>query len=579
VRVVSLTEDQPFVRNSLRIVCLTILIVVPILEAFRGLDVTDTGFVLTSQRLIFTFPADVSYWFHLWLTNVIGGIVDLVFGSFGVLPHKLAAAVIFWCMIVIIFRMYRNRVQADTILVAVTIAIGFAFYRKINIIHYNNLSALFYLLGASLLLKGLIEQKSRFVFFSGFVLGLNIFIRIPNILGLGLILVPYGLDLITRDQERRIRAGVKDLGSFSLGAAMAIIIAVLAMLALGHWSIYLRSLGDLANSSTVEAGDYGLREVIRRPIRDTLSAIQWGLAAALVIAAFSALASLLKKNWMRMPFAVVGVFLVYYFAIGTIFSRFGSSFIYRSSAGLCYLAVAFIVLDQRSDRKLRLSCVLIACISLALNCGSDTGITVSTYAFPAMFPALMCVAMSLKSFPRTVTQTSRYHPLSASALVVSVLFVGFSIYAVENGIYRDANRAGSVARHPQIRWILTGHARAQVLDEALPVISSFVSPGTILFAYDSLPLVYFATKTRPYLGNSWPAQYNPKYLNLLLKRQESVKTLPVVLLARANPRRGAWPLRDEPISDSWPVELFMARNNYQMVWENSAFKLYLPPKL
>ncbi len=41
-------------RRCLRAACFVLLVAVPLLQAFRGLNLTDKGFVLTNQRLVFS---------------------------------------------------------------------------------------------------------------------------------------------------------------------------------------------------------------------------------------------------------------------------------------------------------------------------------------------------------------------------------------------------------------------------------------------------------------------------------------------------------------------------------------------
>src|SRR4029450_14163246 len=64
----------------IELLCLAWIVSVPLVEAFRGVDLTDTGFLLSNQYWILHDPSAASYWFHLWLTNLIGGLVRLAGG-------------------------------------------------------------------------------------------------------------------------------------------------------------------------------------------------------------------------------------------------------------------------------------------------------------------------------------------------------------------------------------------------------------------------------------------------------------------------------------------------------------------
>jgi hypothetical protein len=552
--------------------CFVALIAVPVAEAFRGLDLTDMGFVLTNQRFVFGHPERVAYWFHLWLTNVVGGLVDLLFGRFGVLPHKLAAAAIFWATLGSIACLYRKKVPGILILAALTISMAFDFFNKINIVHYNNLSALLYALGAAALCEAATGAKRRMYFLSGFVLALNVFARVPNVIGLGLIAVPWALGLFIRDPDDRFRLGWKDYASFMAGALAAVLASLIAMALLGHLGHYLHSLNDLANSRTMDAGSYGLGAQVKRPLRDIFRSLAYGLPFAAALGLVSAAVSLFRRRLVRLAL-LIAIGLAACFVAPSIFRMRGT--ILYFPAGICYWASLATLLDKGASRGLKLATAMSACLCLALNVGSDTGINVASYLFPAMFPALLAFSRaSARAF--RLGKSAAYAPLRDSVFVVIAFFAGVSIFMIANGVYRDVNSMVRTARVEQLGHEFTSEPRAAALEEAMAVIEAAAPPESVLFAYDSICLIHFATRTLPYLDNPWPAQYHPDYLKRLLKEKERREPLPPVLLAKRNPRSNSW-----PDSSRSPVHLetvmeFLDRNGYRLSWESSAFALYLP---
>ena len=566
-----LSTESRLLRRIVYSVCLATLVAVPVFEAFRGLDVTDMGFVLTNQRFVFTHPASVSYWFHLWLTNVVGGVVDLLFGRFGVLPHKLAAAVIFWAMAASVFVLYRRSGQRMLVLIGVTVSMAFNFTQKINIVHYNNLSALLFVLGAALLCEGSLSRQSWLFGLSGLVFALNAFARIPNLAGIGLIFVPAILDLFIPDPAHKLKVSAMNYMAFLLGVAAAAAVALAALSLLGHLPYYVQALRDLGNSNSIDAGSYGVKRVILRPIRDTLFSLGYGAPFAIALALVSAAVSLWKSRFV-MAAGGVAVAVVAYLCIGLPLIR---AQLPRATAGLCYWAALAILFDRRASREIKLSAVIAACLALALNLGSDTGIAVSMYVYPAMFPALLYAARSASGILASRI-ASGYRPMRSLAAVVAALFLGVSIFNIRYGVYRDVQTIHRTVRDPQLAHIFTSDARAQALEAVLPVIRSYVRPGGELLAYDSLCLIHFATSTLPYLNNPWPAQYKPSYLDEALRSKEKHGPLPVVVLARSNPRGSAWPSGTRPPANMEPVHAFLARNAYHLAWESPAFQIYTP---
>ena len=290
----------------LKILCLAAIIAVPLLQSFRGLDLTDTGFVATNQRFIFTDPARVSYWFHLWLTNVVGGVIDLLFGGAGLLPMKLAAAVIFWGTAAAAFKLFKAAMPRELLWVGVAVSMVFGFADKINIVHYNNLSTLFMALGAWLIVDGCISRRRGLLFAAGFVLGLSILARVPNGLALALILIPLIVDLAAANASHRIRPDGKGVLLYAAGAAAALAVGLSVMAALGHLHLYLASLRDLGASPERRAPTTDRRCCCCEPARDGVLAVVLGAISLGAITGLAAvLGPLLKSRVVRVGVVVL----------------------------------------------------------------------------------------------------------------------------------------------------------------------------------------------------------------------------------------------------------------------------------
>jgi hypothetical protein len=560
-------SGRPYATVAM-IFCLAAIIIVPLLQAFRGLDLTDTGFVATNQRLIFSDPARVAYWFHLWLTNILGGVVDLIFGRWGLLPMKLAAAVIFWGTAAAAFKLFKSALPRELVWVGVTVSIVFGFADKINIIHYNNLSALFMALGAWLITDGCISKRRVLLFAAGFTLGLSVLVRVPNALGLGLIFIPLILDAVTGGRSGRLRADSRGVLLYIAGAIAALLIGFSVMASLGHLPLYLASLRDLGASTGTEGSQYRSSMLFLRPARDGVLAVVLGTLSLAFITVLAAVIGLLKSRIMRTGLLMLaGILLCVAFFRG--FPGDPVSYTaFRAIAGLGYLAAlaAALFLVAPGDERLRAGSAMAAAVVIVLTVGSDTAIKVSTYAFPLLVPGILGV---LSRISRVKLPPSERGLTSLSALVVVIVLGALSVFGLARSIYRDTFRMTRTVNHPMLAGIFTSPARAQALEEALPVISSFAPPGSDLLAYDSLGLIHFATCTRPYLDNPWPSLYPSSEL-------EWQGPLPVVVLAAHNPRSAAWPMNSQPPVRVDIVRAFLERHGYTLKWQNDALAVYLP---
>jgi hypothetical protein len=219
-----------------------LLVFFPLVLMLQGIDFTDTGWVLSNYQQIFSDPQSVSYWFHLWLPNIIGGFWNALFGWGGLLSFKIAAVIIFWLTAFCIYGIYKSFFSSKYILPALLLGMAFHFPSKITVIHYNNISMLFLTFGAAALFFG-IEKKARPpIFLSGGVLILAVFARLPNILGMSFVLVL----IYARLMEKGSRANlVKDVGFFFLGALTAAVVVIAVMFLIGHLYLYRNAVFDL----------------------------------------------------------------------------------------------------------------------------------------------------------------------------------------------------------------------------------------------------------------------------------------------------------------------------------------------
>ena len=549
--------------------CLALLAVVPLLQAIRGLDLTDTGFVATNQQLFFAAPQSVAYWFHLWLTNLLGGLVYLAFGQWGLLPMKLAAAVIFWLTILAMYRLYREEVPAILILLGAACGMPFDFFGKINIVHYNNLSTLFLVWGVFFLAKGVLERHTGHMFMAGFLLAVNTFVRLPNVIAIGFIVLIPLFNLIERDKAKRLPCGVKEYLAYLAGCIAAVAIVLAVMTILGQRELYFNALRDLGSSTVSEGSHYKWRQIIKRPLFDVLHSLVYGGGAIALVLLLSALFSWLRKTWTRAVVVFLAACLTCMFVAQTgIVASFRAK-LYFVVAGMGYWAVLYVFFGLRKTLSpyLRLAFLLAACCVLVLNVGSDTGISVSTYAFPlvliAVFQAFSSVGRERRAFRYTVA-------------IVVIALSAIGLVAIRDDVYRDTAKFDAQVHDSALAGIFTSAARARELEKILPVIRSFAPQDSDVLMADSIGLLHFATKTRPWLGNPWPVLWTDPELDLHIRARESSGPLPPVVLTTLNPRGPGWPVEGREPVGMVPIRSFLARHSYLLAWHDEVMEIWTP---
>ena len=103
-----------------------------------------------------------------------------------------------------------------------------------------------------------------------------------------------------------------------------------------------------------------------------------------------------------------------------------------------------------------------------------------------------------------------------------------------------------------------------------------------------MPMLNYATATRPYMRNSYPWLYEAEtFKTELYKCFEETKVLPVVIMQKIKTIGGSsnWPdPSPEDVSvyekknekrDTYMNE-FMQAHNYKEVWSNNVFRIFVP---
>jgi 4-amino-4-deoxy-L-arabinose transferase-like glycosyltransferase len=160
-----LLKDASAMKNSLSPKALnpklffSLLFLYQLFFTFQGLDLSDEGFFGTFYQQIFNHPDSVQYNFMFWLSGVVGGAFDYIFGGLGIWGQRLFATLITTATIILVYNLLkkyldRGRLQIALFIVLVTMN------NQTKVFHYNFLSVLLYVTTAILLFKGLQKGNS-----------------------------------------------------------------------------------------------------------------------------------------------------------------------------------------------------------------------------------------------------------------------------------------------------------------------------------------------------------------------------------------------------------------------------------
>lgn len=556
------------------------LIIYPLLFIWQGIDLTDQGYVLTNYQRVFDDPPTSldQLTLFLWLSMVIGGLWYNVFGFLGVIGFKLAYAITLYITLVFAYQTLKPHFDKKQLLFALLVTQMFIIKADVKWIYYNTLTSLFYVTAGFFLIKGLKKQSNLLIFVAALLLGINTFIRIPNGLGLSLILVIlfYGyVNSFSRDQYMRLSL------SFLCGYLGGLGITFMMMASLGHLEIFLEALINIPYRLSSESDVHSAKRLTVLLIKDPVLMVILSLSFIGSIAFLSIFLSKLKYKALQYASILIVTGFAYY--IFTIQESW--KWIYTGS--ICFMLLYHIVKKDQQASELRSICFLSLILLFLTAFGSDNGIRNSCFGMWLGMPISILFLLQIKPVALlkgiiTPASISFAQKLVFSIIIISTLIIAFRY------TYRDSPNRFSLYQsinHPMLKGVLTTKARSETLQELLAELSKYVNEGDDLFAYEQTQLIYYLTNTKPYLYHSSPMLYQPKEFEaMLVKARKKKKKLPIVVRAKSNTKRLNWPegpdagveMDDRIIGCRRVAQTFLDEHRYKLLWENTFFEIWSP---
>lgn len=568
-----LTMDQlPFHRRHPGLIfkaVLALLIMYQMLGVFFGMDVADGGFYLTFYDNIFTHPESVEYNFMYYLSGVIGGAFQTLFPSMGMMEMRLLGVAFNTLCAIILYRALRRTVDERAIALGCALVVT-SFIAPPYTYCYDLCTVVFYVLAITLLWRGLERDKAWMVTLAGALAGLNILVRIPNLLGLSMACVPlirYWIDRSRLDMTWRRPALLSLL--FMAASAIAVGI-VLAIMPERHNTCLLNVLRDLHDIASDKSGTAS-------HTTGQMVMVQLGFYAT--------------ELWTAVKLAVP--VMLYWWA----HTRQSLPCWAAWTAKAVALAVfIWLVMRMHPLQPLWVMCMAGGIMAIIKHWHNHTGLV-----WMALLGIGMMLVMPLGSdgaynngaiIAWAIAPVAALWWLNRSRMVFPLVLIAVcAVRMVTGGAYFDGGPLWDkqyTINNERAAHIYTTRERADVLNTLLDGIAPHVKPGSTLMAYGSIPLINYLTHTRPYIGCSWVEQLSVDMLKK--KLSYAPKTgFPLVLQQKFNTIGMVWgePTDDyrtnygeqSTYRDNGKLEVlnkFLDLGGYHVIYEDSHFILYQP---
>lgn len=223
------------------------LLIFSLTGVYKGVDLTDSGYSL--GHYVFFPVIESGFILNTYLGNVTGYLFTMLpFGSY-MLAMKIYTTLIVSTTAIIAYRFFITKIPPLIAFISVMAALGLCWCPTVII--YNYLTYLFFLLGAILLFRGLAGQKPLCLVAAGVFLGMNIFVRNPNLLQVALVLCIWYYGFIRRKPFKKVVNETLLFGGGYLAAVVVMVIVVMIHYGKDAPLLMVQNLMSIADSSVL----------------------------------------------------------------------------------------------------------------------------------------------------------------------------------------------------------------------------------------------------------------------------------------------------------------------------------------
>ena len=577
-----------------------ILFLLPLLKINQGVDLTDTPYSLGNYRF---FTQSEGVWvLSTFLSNVTGFLITRLPMGGTMLGVKLYTGLFISAMGLLGYRFFKTKMPVWMAFLGEVAAIGFCWCP--TGILYNYMTYFFFLLGAILLFRGLAGARPVCLLLAGICLGLNVAVRVPNVLEVSMIVALWFYGALKKKSfEDILKETGLCVGGFLI--AQAVMFALMSFLyGIGAYGEMISGLFGMAGS----ASDYTLGEMLLSIWSAYVKGFKWMLYMILCILPGIPFFMIQKEKFpllRRIVYCVCIAFLFY------VLGRWGmyNFRYYQKESGLQW-GVIFLIISlavgvwMLITRMVDDEWKLIGCITLVIILITPLGS--NNYVWPALnnlffvAPVTFWMIYRFVCFGREYLDHTEKVTLFPVKAMVSGVLIAFLIQSIGLGtgyVFKDGEdgqpRNMKVMSNEVLQGMYTTALNAETLDELSIFMTEHETEyaGRELILYGDICGLSYYLDRAPAIFTSWPDLDT----NSLQRLQEDLDTVsgfisekgqrPLVIIT---PQIDAFYRQDAQAVAWWSVDekayaedkklssvmAFMDKNNYVQVFANEAFVVY-----
>ena len=585
------SQREKYLSIAAEVLFPLLLLLFPLLKISQGVDLTDTPYSLGNYRF---FPRMEGVWvLSTFLSNAVGYLLTRLPMGETMLGMKLYTSLIVSIMALFSYRFFKTKMPPALAFAAELAAIGFCWCP--TGILYNYMTYLFFLMGAVFLFRGLAGKRPVWLFAAGVCLGLNVSVRVPNVLETALIIA---LWYYGSKKKKTLRQIAKEtgicLGGF-LAACILMFCVIWARYGAGAYVEMIRGLFGMSQG----ASDYTPGEMLLSILSAYSRGFRWMLYMILCILPGVPFFVIRKEKFPFLRKIIYCLGIVFLFFVLGRWGMYNFKY-YQKEAGLQW-GVVFLLLSlavcvwMMFTRMLDDEWKLIGCMALIIILITPLGS--NNHVWPALNNLFFVVPVTFWMIYRFARWGRLYldstgkvplFPVKAMAMGVVLAFLIQSLGLGLCYVFLDGEtgepRNVRVIDNAVASGMYTSALNAETLDEISLFIlenqTAYQDKGLIL--YGNIPgLSYYLDKPSA-IFTTWPDLDTNSYDRLskdLGKISESLGKeaepgggeRPLVILSASLNFAGDKEAQDQKLQ---AILSFMEENGYEQVFANEAYVIY-----
>lgn len=547
----------------------------PFVTVNQGLDVSDSLYSLTNFRF---FPEMEGMWIvSTYVSNVIGYCLTLLPFGKTVLGMNVYTGLIVSLTCLCTYFILKKWMPAWIVFLGEVIAMSYCWIP--TGILYNYLTYLFFTMGLLFLYKGLIEEKNKNLVFAGFFLGINVFVRIPNLTQMALIL---GLWYYLFRDKRSIPEISRKTGLCILGYIIGVCLPLCGiLLQYGADGILDMVLG--LSSVGNQDSSYTILGMILSTVHAYLRTLKWVLLIFLGISMGGAMFFCLRGRWEGAKKAVYllgilvllrflwgrGMFSFRYYEDYTSMYEWGMIGLY-----LAWIAAIFLFLSRKSSPEEKLWAVFAAVVLFITPLGSNnyTYQNLNNLFYIAPFTVYTFTKLLRRTWKKGIRKQTAFCWKSMVMVLGAVILVqGIGFHG--NFVFRDgmdgSKRTYRTRTPESIQGMKTTKENGEVLEDVLRYLTEREEEKVLLLG--DCPGISFLSGKAPAISTAWPDLESESY-EKISKEINELEEECIVVIRKKDYTTEQGDLKYRLFMD------FIDKKDYQLSYGNETYTVYTAKK-